>query len=129
MLCVGQPTHGMVNNHPISHHTSMKVIATILAVLAMGIFSVNAQAPKGEKPRMTPEEAFKKRDTNSDGKIDKAEFTKTKDATKSEGLGKMFDAKDKNKDGSLDLEEFKAGGKGKGKGKGGPPPATPAPAK
>ena len=79
----------------------------------MGVFSANAQAPKGDKAKMTPEDAFKKKDANSDGKVDKAEFTKTKDATKAEGLGKTFDMKDKNKDGSLDLEEFKAGGKGK----------------
>jgi Ca2+-binding EF-hand superfamily protein len=97
----------------------MKVLTTLLAVLALGV-SVNAQAPKGEKgkgPKMTPEEAFKKKDGNGDGKVSKEEFTKTKDASKAEGLGKMFDAKDKNKDGSLDLEEFKAGGKPKGKGK------------
>jgi Ca2+-binding EF-hand superfamily protein len=94
----------------------MKALTTILAVLALGTFVVNA-ADEKPKAKMTPEEAFKKKDGNGDGKVSKEEFTKTKDATKAEGLGKMFDAKDKNKDGSLDLEEFKAGGKGKGKGK------------
>lgn len=93
----------------------MKALTTILAVLALGTFAVNAQ-DKG-KAKMTPEEAFKKKDANSDGKVSKEEFTKTKDATKADGLAKMFDVKDKNKDGSLDLEEFKAGGKGKGKAK------------
>ncbi len=93
----------------------MKILTTILAVLAMGAFSVNAQAPKGEKAKMTPEDAFKKKDANSDGKLSKEEFSKNKDAAKSEAAAKGFDAKDKNKDGSLDLEEFKAGGKGKPK--------------
>ena len=102
----------------------MKVLTTLLAVLALGTFSVNAQAPKGEKPKMSPEEMFKKKDANGDGKVSKEEFTKgAKDAAKAEA---GFAAKDKDKDGNLTLEEFKAGGKGKGKGA---PGAAPAPTK
>ncbi len=89
----------------------MKALTTILAVLAMGTFAVNAQNAekgKGEKPKMDPEAFFKKKDANGDGKVSKEEFLKgAKDAAKAEAA---FTAKDKDKDGSLTLEEFKAGG-------------------
>lgn len=97
----------------------MKALTTLFAVLALGMITVNAaegDAKKGEaKAKVSPEDAFKKKDANGDGKVSKEEFTKTKDATKAEGLAKMFEAKDKDKDGSLTLEEFKAGGKKKAK--------------
>lgn len=67
-----------------------------------------------EKPKHTPEEVFKKKDTNNDGFLSKEEFTKgAKDAAKSEA---MFTKKDKNADGKLSCEEFadKGGKKGKG---------------
>lgn len=102
----------------------MKAFTTILAVLALSTFAAtaqNAEKGKGDKPKMTPEEFFKKKDANGDGKVSKEEFTKgAKDAAKAEAA---FTAKDKDKDGNLTLEEFKAGGPGKGKGKGKAPEA------
>lgn len=89
----------------------MKALTTILAVLALTTFTVNAQEKgKGKKP--DPEAMFKKKDGNSDGKLSKEEFTKgAKDAAKAEtAFGKL----DKDKSGDLSLEEFKAmGGKKK----------------
>ena len=90
----------------------MKVITTLLAVLALGTFAVNAQEKgKGKKPA-DPEAMFKKKDANGDGKLSKEEFTKgAKDAAKAET---QFTAKDKDKSGDISLEEFKAmGGKKK----------------
>lgn len=95
----------------------MKVITSMLAVLALSALTVTAaDAPKGgDKPKPTPEEFFKKKDTNGDGKLSKEEFTKgAKDAAKAE---ERFTALDKDKDGSLSLEEFKAGGMRKKKDK------------
>ncbi len=84
----------------------MKIITTLLAVLALGTFSVNAQ-DKPKKP-FDPEAAFKKKDANSDGKLTKEEFTKgAKDAAKAEG---QFTKLDKDSSGDVSLEEFKAGG-------------------
>ena len=85
----------------------MKVITTLLAVLVLGTFSVNAQEKgKGKKGAPNPEAAFKKADANSDGKVTKEEFVKgKKDAAKAEtAFGKL----DKDSSGDLSLEEFKA---------------------
>lgn len=57
-----------------------------------------------DKPKKDPEAAFKKLDTNSDGKVSKDEFkAKAKDAEKAD---KAFAKMDKNSDGFLSLEEF-----------------------
>jgi Ca2+-binding EF-hand superfamily protein len=88
----------------------MKALTTILAVLALGTFAVNAQE-KG-KGKADPAAMFKKKDSNGDGKLSKEEFTKgAKDAAKAEtAFGKL----DKDKSGDLSMEEFKAmGGKKK----------------
>lgn len=110
----------------------MKSITSILATLAVGTtLSIAAdEKPAGakpeagkpsaeagkpaagaEKPKKDPAEAFKKLDTNGDGKIDKKEWEASpmakKDAAKA---GEVFTKKDKNGDGTLDLEEFSAAG-------------------
>lgn len=97
----------------------MKVITTILTVLALTTLAVNAQEKgKGKaKPKASPEETFKKKDANSDGKLSKEEFLKGAPADKADAMGKRFTALDKDKDGSVSLDEFKAGMAGKGKGK------------
>lgn len=98
----------------------MKVITTLAAVLALGAISLHAadDAKKGEKPKMSAEDAFKKKDANGDGKLSKEEFTKGAPADKADAMAKRFTALDKDKDGSVNLEEFKAGAAAKGKGKG-----------
>ncbi|HEY1081078.1 MAG TPA: hypothetical protein VGE29_02390 [Prosthecobacter sp.] len=92
----------------------MKAITTILSVLALASFTLNAaEGDAAKKPKMDPEKAFAKKDANGDGKLSKEEFTKgAKDATKAEAA---FTNKDKDKDGSLTKEEFAAGPKKKKK--------------
>lgn len=93
----------------------MKAITSALAILALSaVTSFGADEPKkeGEKPKMTPEQMFTKKDADKDGKISKEEFLKgSKDAAKSEAA---FAKKDANKDGFLSKEEFTAAPKKKG---------------
>jgi Ca2+-binding EF-hand superfamily protein len=105
----------------------MKLITSVLAALALGTtlsFAADEKKPtepaktgeaaKGEKKegKKDPAEAFKKLDTNNDGKISLEEFKASpagqKDATKAE---EIFGKKDKDSDKNLSLEEFSAGGK------------------
>ncbi len=92
----------------------MKVITPLLAILALSaVTSFGADAPKkpDDKPKMTPEEMFTKKDADKDGKLSKEEFLKgAKDAAKAEA---GFTAKDKDKDGSISKEEFTAAPKKK----------------
>lgn len=90
----------------------MKIAITLCALLLCGGITLKA-AEKSDKPKVSPEEAFKRRDADKDGKVSKEEFLKgQKDATKAEAT---FAAKDKDKDGSLSKEEFLAAGKKKAK--------------
>ena len=93
-----------------NQRTIMKAITTILSVLALASFTLNAaegDAPK--KAKMDPEKVFAKLDANSDGSITKEEWAASpqakKDAAKAE---KAFTGKDKDKDGKLSKEEFTA---------------------
>lgn len=88
----------------------MKAITSILSILALAatLNAAEGDAKKPEagkdKPKMSPEEFFKKKDANGDGKISKEEFVKgSKDAAKSET---QFAARDKDKDGFISKEEF-----------------------
>lgn len=64
-----------------------------------------------EKPKATPEEAFKKADKDGDGKVSLAEFKGKKEGDKATKAETAFKAKDKDSDGFLSLEEFKGGKK------------------
>jgi Ca2+-binding EF-hand superfamily protein len=94
----------------------MKTITSLLAILALSsVTSFGADAPakkpEGDKPKLTPEEMFTKKDADKDGKVSKEEYLKgSKDAAKSEA---SFTKKDKDKDGSLSKEEFTAAPKKK----------------
>jgi Ca2+-binding EF-hand superfamily protein len=81
----------------------MKIITSLLAIVALSSFAaVNAE----EKAKLSPEELFKKKDANGDGKVCKTEFTTgSKDAAKAE---KAFAAKDKDGSGDLCATEFAA---------------------
>ncbi len=102
----------------------MKVITTLLTVLALTSFTLNAAeegakkpaeegAPKkaaeegAKKPKGNPEEMFKKLDKDANGSVSKEEFLAgpfgKKDPTKAE---ETFKKKDKDGDGSLSKEEF-----------------------
>jgi len=116
----------------------MKPFVTALSVLAMASTLSFAQdkpagPPPGEhKPRPTPEDFFKKLDTNNDGVLSLEEFKAgplgKKDPAKAEEIFKKLDT---NNDGKLTLEEFKAGrplhrGPNGPGGPPGPPPTPPA---
>lgn len=90
----------------------MKAITSILSILALAatLSAADGDAKKPAagadkaKPKMSPEEFFKKKDADGDGKISKDEFLKgSKDTAKSET---QFAARDKDKDGSISKEEF-----------------------
>ena len=82
----------------------MKIIITLLALATLGSFSLQAaDGDKPKKPAPSPEEMFKKKDGNADGKISKEEWTK--------GAKDAANAKlDKDASGDVSLEELKAGG-------------------
>jgi hypothetical protein len=123
--------------------TIMKTTIATLSALAIATSLSFAQdkppgPPKGADKHPSPEEIFKKIDTDKNGSINLEEFKASprgqKDAVKAEEIFKKIDA---DKDGNVTPEEFKAkrpprapGKAGKG-GKGGKgektPPAPPAP--
>lgn len=86
----------------------MKLLTSILALAVLGGFAFAAdQKPAGQKPKRSPEETFKRLDTNSDNAVDLEEFKAgpmgKKDPAKAE---EIFKKRDKNADGKLTLEEM-----------------------
>lgn len=88
----------------------MKQLLCALFVVAMGLGMVGMAQAADEKPKkqFDPEAAFKKLDTNSDGKLTLDEFKGKKKDEALANAEKVFKAKDKDNDGNLTLEEFKA---------------------
>ena len=88
---------------------AQRIAAVTLASLALGTpVLAQAQAPApmaqqqpGDKP--AAEAAFKRADTNQDGKLSKEE------AARLPAIAAKFDELDKNKDGALSMDEFMAG--------------------
>lgn len=93
------------------------LINTLTALILAAAFATAADEGKkpegkgGERPKMNPEEAFKKLDKDNDSALTLEEFKASprfsKDASKAE---EIFKAKDKDGNGKLSLEEFKAHG-------------------
>lgn len=93
----------------------MKLLTSLLALAVLGGFAFAAdQKPAGDKPKRSPEEAFKKLDANSDNAVDLEEFKAgpmgKKDPAKAE---ETFKKRDKDNDGKLSLDEFKPAKKAK----------------
>jgi len=90
----------------------LKWIAGLLAVTAFLFGPAPAEA-RGNRPKLTPEEAFKKLDKNGDGKLSLTEFVGRTKGARMEKREFVFKAKDANNDGFLTLEEFTTRIKGK----------------
>jgi Ca2+-binding EF-hand superfamily protein len=59
-----------------------------------------------DKPKVPPEEQFKKMDKNGDSKLSEEEFVGKRSGEKADKAKEMFKKKDKDGDGFLSLEEF-----------------------
>lgn len=80
-----------------------RVVCTALALafaLSAGLVSAD------EKPKRSPEEQFKRRDKDADGKLSLAEFVGKATGEKATKAETQFKKKDKNSDGFVSLEEF-----------------------
>ena len=85
----------------------MKLTLVLSALLLSAAVSYSADE---KKPKATPEEQFKKLDTNSDGFLSKEEFLASPRAKKDPAAAeKQYAAMDKKGDGKVSLEDFKAG--------------------
>ena len=85
----------------------MKITFALCAFLLAGGLTLTA-ADKADKPKMTPEEAFKKLDTSGDGKLTKAEFMASPGAKKDAAKGEeRWKAMSKGKE-EMTLDEYKA---------------------
>ena len=82
------------------------IAAALLPLAAAAVAADNDQYGKEKDKSMMPDTAFKKLDTNGDGRISQAEAAA--DSTI------VFTSADANGDGYLDTAEWKATGKGKG---------------
>jgi Ca2+-binding EF-hand superfamily protein len=78
--------------------------ASVAAVmLGLGVLPVFAA---DEKPKLSPEEQFKKMDKDGDGKLTLEEFVGKRTGEKADKAKETFTKKDKDADGKLTLEEF-----------------------
>lgn len=95
----------------------MKLLTSLLALVAFGGVAFGAdEKPAGDKPKRNPEAAFKKLDTNGDGKVSSDEFKAGPMGQRNpDRAEKAFKNRDKDNDGSLSLEEMTAPGKKKDK--------------
>ncbi|MCA9054069.1 MAG: EF-hand domain-containing protein [Planctomycetaceae bacterium] len=91
-----------------SENLSMKKVLVGLTALNLfvGVCALPTTVSADDKPKVTPEQRFKRADKNKDGKLSFEEFKGKQ--TDEEKAKKAFDRKDKDKDGSLTLEEFSA---------------------
>ena len=82
-----------------------RLLSSMFVALCMiGLAYVPASAE--DKPKPSPEEVFKKLDTNADGKLSEDEFVGKKTGEKADKAKEQFKKKDKDGDGFLSLEEF-----------------------
>ena len=87
----------------------MRIFSTLTALALFGGVAATNVLAADEKPKPTPEEAFKKLDKDSDGKLTIAEYKGKREGEKAAKAEEFFKKLDKDSDGSVTLEEFKAG--------------------
>lgn len=89
-------------------------VALAVAFCSTGMAQDEKKGKRGQQA--SPEDTFKKMDSNSDGKVTKEELTKWVDSNErmkkaaendAEFVTKMFERMDGNKDGNVTLEEYK----------------------
>lgn len=118
----------------------MKSLTTLVAALALGSIAFAAdekpapppgapphaegdKKPHGDKPHMSPEDAFKKLDADNNGEVSLEEFKASPRAQKEPAKAEEYYKKmNTSNDGKLTLEQFKAG---RGEHKGPKPPGGP----
>ncbi len=93
------------------------VLVGLLSLLLLVSFSTPSFCAVQDEGEKSPEELFKERDADGDGKVTLEELTKGLKGKKKEAAEKKFKKADKNEDGALDAKEFKKmmGGKKKKK--------------
>lgn len=85
-------------------------LACSLAMWSNAGLAAKKDRGKGDRPKVSVEEIFKKLDTNGDGKVAKEEYLASPRAKKNPTEAEdRFKKLDKNNDGCLSLDEFKAG--------------------
>jgi len=75
-----------------------------VALCMVGLAYTAASAQ--DKPKVPPEEQFKKADKDGDGKLSEEEFIGKRTGEKADKAKEQFKKKDKDGDGFLSLEEF-----------------------
>ncbi|MBI3838875.1 MAG: EF-hand domain-containing protein [Planctomycetia bacterium] len=94
-----------------------KLTAVFLAFVVLIATTAPAQAAKGKKSQRTPEQVFKRLDTNRDGALSLAELVGKRTDEKAIKAEQAFKRLDKDGDGSVTLSEFRAHNAGKKKAK------------
>ncbi|HEX4150541.1 MAG TPA: hypothetical protein VHY20_16200 [Pirellulales bacterium] len=80
------------------------------ALLGLSVIGFSASAFAADQ---SPEDMFKKKDTNGDGKLSMDEYVGKQSGEKADKAKERFAKLDKDGDGSLSLAEFEAGAKKK----------------
>lgn len=86
------------------------ILLTLGLAFALPLHAEEAAAPA--KPKMSPEESFKKKDIDKDGFLSLEEFVGKMTGEKKTKAEESFARRDKDKDGKLTLAEFTLAPKG-----------------
>ncbi len=84
----------------------MRRILTSMFVALCLVGLAHSTAAAEDKPKMPPEERFKKLDKNGDNKLSEEEFVGKQTGEKADKAKENFKKRDKDADGFLSLEEY-----------------------